>query len=180
MGVAVDQGVDAFQRCGFLAHVLAPKSLVVLPGRVGRAVPGFQRWLGGVDGVGNAVPAGKLGGGFGQVCRAVGLSVLPVEERLFGDCLPLPGLGPVVGHRALFPGCIIRDSSAATRLPSRQIGNVLHSQRPAPAGGRPLRRQLSEDQEYVARRPVLAVVTHSLGLGIMATSILLIALRDAA
>jgi len=41
--------------------------------------------LGDVGHVRHAVTGRKFQGGLGQVVRAVGLSVLPVEERLFAD-----------------------------------------------------------------------------------------------
>nr|ABR67083.1 unknown [Arthrobacter sp. Chr15] len=57
-----------------------------------------QWWLGGGGEIaGHPVPAGHFGGRFGQVVRALGLSVLPVEERLLTYRGPEPCLGPVKG-----------------------------------------------------------------------------------
>ena len=82
--------------------------------------------LGDVGHVGHPVAAGKFRGGFGQVVRAVGLAVLPVEERLFTDRVPLAGLGPVerAAHVALAVGGDAEQVPAAVSGPGRGDDDV--------------------------------------------------------
>ena len=82
-GVAVNQGGDAFRRCCARSVIVLGPLLVwgALPG-VGVRPARSRGLLGGccLERGRDAVAAGKLRGGFGQVCRALGLPVLPVEK----------------------------------------------------------------------------------------------------
>jgi hypothetical protein len=78
----------------FLVRAGEYQALFARPGSVRAGQHPRPLWAGalvagllvGPAGVGQAVPVGQFGGGFGQVLGSVGLAGFPGEEHFFGDC----------------------------------------------------------------------------------------------